>query len=105
MEKKANILQTLLSIQKSDQQPYFHIEWLVREILKLDEETIEENERWKKSTASGTATPVEGGTPEIGGGDFNAPPIEASPEVPSSEEATPPPAPENPAPPPLATTK
>jgi hypothetical protein len=91
LSKRSEILGTLSSsILDSEGKPYFHIEWLVREILKLDEDTIEENERWKKSSASGTATPVEGGTPppsDFGGGEVTPP----TPEIPTPEAPSPPP--------------
>jgi hypothetical protein len=72
LSKRADILGTLSSsIQSADGTPYFHIEWLVREILKLDEETIQENNRWKKispnATAEGGGADM-GGMPDMGGG-------------------------------------
>lgn len=105
LSKRAEILGSLSSsILDSEGRPYFHIEWLVREILKLDEETIEENDRWKKTTASGTATPTDGMTPppsgDFGGSDFSADgggetPL---PESPAPETAPPEAPPEAPAP-------
>lgn len=101
LSKRSEILGNLSSsILDAEGKPYFHIEWLVREILKLDEETIEENDRWKKSAASGTATPIEGGpTPPEGGsfgggeefggelGSTETPLPENTPETPSEPAA------------------
>lgn len=88
LSKRAEILGTLSSsIQDADGKPYFHVEWLIREILKLDEETIEENERWKKTSATGTATPIEGGTTSPA--EFNAPEASA-PTLPPEQTTTPP---------------
>src|SRR6266403_1562140 len=91
------------SILDSEGKPYFHIEWLVREILKLDEETIEENDRWKKASASGTAIPPEGGGVGPGPSEFGGGANEFSPAPEASPIETPAPAetpttPEAPAP-------
>jgi hypothetical protein len=68
LSKRADILGSLSSsIQSADGTPYFHIEWLVREILKLDEETIQDNARWKKVSPNATA---EGGGMDMGGMDM-----------------------------------
>lgn len=68
LSKRAEVLGTLSSsIQDAEGQPYFHIEWLVREVLKLDEEEIKENEKWKKRKANGAATPGGGGDAGTGG--------------------------------------
>jgi hypothetical protein len=72
LSKRAEILGTLSSsIQQADGTPYFHIEWLVREILKLDEETIQENNRWKKVAPNATAEGGGGMGGSMGGGDFS----------------------------------
>jgi len=76
MEKRANIMQTLLGIQKSDGQTYFHIDYLMDKIFQLTQEEKDENESyWIKSAAGGaTAEAPEGGGGggfgEEGGGEF-----------------------------------
>src|SRR6266403_1310290 len=104
LSKRSEILGSLSSsILDSEGKPYFHIEWLVREILKLDEETIEENDRWKKASASGTAIPPEGGGVGPGPSEFGGGANEFSPAPEASPIETPAPAetpttPEAPAP-------
>lgn len=77
MEKSANILSTLLGIQKSDGQPYFHIEYLMDTVYDLSSEEKEENRRYweREKTGGGSAEPGSegdmGGSPtDMGGGDF-----------------------------------
>jgi hypothetical protein len=73
MEKKANVMSTLLGIQKSDQTPYFHIEYLIDHVFKLSQEEKEENKSyWIKDGAAGggTAEPGAEGAPGGGPSDF-----------------------------------
>jgi len=92
LSKKAEILGTLNGIQKSDGQPYFHIEYLIDHVLKLTPEEKEENKKyWLKESAGGGAGPEggvesEGGemggaqtTPEAGG-------AQTTPEAPAAPE-------------------
>ena len=75
MEKRAQILSTLLGIQTADEKPYFHIEYLIDKVMKLTPEEKEENKAyWIKSRGigAGTAEQVEGS--EFGGGGGNPPP-------------------------------
>ena len=68
-EKRANILSTLLGIQTADQQPYFHIEYLIDKVMKLTPEEKEENRAyWIKygKEGGGSAQGGEGG--DFGGG-------------------------------------
>ena len=73
MSKKIEILGSYTGIQKSDGTPYFHIEYLIDNVLKLSAEEKEENRRyWVKDAAGGgssDATPGES-TGDAGGGDF-----------------------------------
>jgi hypothetical protein len=46
MSKKAEIVGTLLSVMKTEEQPYFHIEWVMDNIFKLTPEEKAENERY-----------------------------------------------------------
>lgn len=71
MSKKIEILGSYTGIQKADGTPYFHIEYLIDNVLKLTSEEKEENKRyWIRDSAAGggssEATPSEGGE----GGDF-----------------------------------
>jgi hypothetical protein len=78
MEKKAGALSTLLSIQKSDGQPYFHIEYLMDHVFKLSQEEKEENKKYwvKEGAGAGTA---EGGDQAQGGPEGGGP--QSSPEI------------------------
>jgi hypothetical protein len=93
LSKKAEILSTLTGIQKADGQPYFHIEYLIDQVLKLTPEEKEENKRyWMKDGAGAGAGPEGGaeGGPEAGGEMGGA---QIAPE--GGEQTTPePPAPE-----------
>ena len=67
MEKRSGILSTLLGIQTSDGQPYFHIDYLIDKIMKLTPEEKEENQSyWIKSKSGGGA--AEGGEAGAEGG-------------------------------------
>ena len=99
MEKRSNILSTLLGIQTADGQPYFHIEYLIDKVMKLSQEEKDENQAyWLKSKGAGSATPGEGsemgggemGGGEMGGGEMGGEMSEYRPE-PSSEGEVPPP--------------
>jgi len=64
LSKRAEVAGNLSNnIKGNDDKPYFSVEYLVREILKMSEEDLKENARWKKLGGSGS---VEGG----GGGDL-----------------------------------
>jgi hypothetical protein len=97
LSKKAEILSTLTGIQKSDGQPYFHIEYLIDHILKLTPEEKEENKKyWMKDGAGAGAGPEGGGEGgpesggEMGGGGAQATPetggAQATPEPPVGGE-------------------
>lgn len=68
LAKRAEIVSTLASnFQDGEGESYFHHEWLARNIMKLSEKEIEENDKYKKE--SKTAKGGEGGgAAEIGGG-------------------------------------
>lgn len=76
LAKRADIAGTLIaSLTEIDGTPYFSPDFLVREIMKMDDETLLENERWKKKKASGTGTGTgaasdTGGMGDDLGGDF-----------------------------------
>jgi hypothetical protein len=65
MSKKIEILGSYTGIQKADGTPYFHIDYLIDNVLKLSSEEKEENKRYwiKDSSGAGSseATPTEGG--------------------------------------------
>jgi len=64
MSKKIEILGSYTGIQKADGTPYFHIEYLIDNVLKLTAEEKEENKRyWINDSAGGgssEATPGDG---------------------------------------------
>src|SRR5574343_415548 len=83
MQKRSDIMQTLLGIQKADGQPYFHIDYLIDHVMKLSPEEKEENKSyWIKGAGAGAAEgggetgagPEGGAGPEIGGPEGGAGP-------------------------------
>lgn len=91
MEKKANIVSTLLQIQKSDGVPYFHIEYIMDKVWELSNEDREENKRyWTRDASSGGGSAEGGdmggdmgGSPmDMGGGDMG----DMGGEVPSGDD-------------------
>jgi len=57
LEKRANIVNTLLGIQSAENKPYFHIDYLIDKILKLTPEEREENKAyWVKQSSSEAVT-------------------------------------------------
>ena len=93
--KRSEIVGTLsTSIKDSNEKPYFHTEFLVRRYMKIDEESLRENDRWKKISPTGTAEGGEGGLSE--GGGTPSPSSESIPDFsspsPEAEPSTPPPA-------------
>ena len=95
MNKKIEILGSYTGIQKADGTPYFHIDYLIDNVLKLTAEEKEENKRyWAKDAAGGGSAPEGGGEAgaggDIGGGGETpeAPtetPTEAPTETPPAE--------------------
>ena len=72
--KKIEAAGTMLGLNKADGTPYFHIDWIINNVIKLTKEEIDENNAfWIKSKAGGAAAPggaggEAGGTGgEIGG--------------------------------------
>src|SRR5574343_1145144 len=98
MQKRSDIMQTLLGIQKADGQPYFHIDYLIDHVMKLSTEEKEENKSyWIKGAGAGAAEgggetgagPEGGAGPEIGGPEGGAGPEAeggAGPEAGGGEE-------------------
>lgn len=92
MEKRANILSSMLQIQKSDGQPYFHIDFLIDKVMKLTPEEQEENKAyWIKSSQGGGQAPAMEG--EESGSEFGGENvIPEGGNEPGNEGGTPPPA-------------
>ena len=78
MSKRAEIVATLLGVMKTEDRPYFHIEWIMDKVFKLTPEEKSENERyWARDGSLGASAPeTEGGSgDDFGGGsgdDFGA---------------------------------
>ena len=74
LAKKSEIVGTLLGVMKTDEKPYFHIEWIMDNIFKLTPEEKAENERyWARDAGAAGASGEEGEGGEGGedaGGDF-----------------------------------
>lgn len=69
LQKRSDIAASMLSsLQDSEGNPYFHIEWVVKNILKLTEEDKQENESFFTKYSSGSGEEGEGGD-EFGGDD------------------------------------
>jgi len=75
MSKKAEVVSSLLGVMRNEEQPYFHIEWIMDNVFKLTPEEKAENERyWARDNnkGAGSADGVEGfegegGAPMDGG--------------------------------------
>jgi hypothetical protein len=90
MSKKIEILGSYTGIQKADGTPYFHIDYLIDNVLKLTAEEKEENKRyWAKDGAGGGSAPEGGGEAaggaEAGGDTGTETPTEAPAETPPAE--------------------
>ena len=98
MQKKIEILGSYTGIQKADGTPYFHIDYLIDNVLKLSDEEKEENKRyWVRDSAGGgssDATPAEGGATDAGGDLGGEAGAQATPEAPASEAPAETPAPD-----------
>jgi hypothetical protein len=72
LSKRAEIVGTLLGVMKTEEQPYFHIEWIMDKVFKLTPEEKAENERyWARDGKLGASGPEgEGGEGGDTGGDF-----------------------------------
>lgn len=69
MSKRAEVVSNLLGVMRTEDQPYFHIEWIMDNIFKLTPEEKAENERYwarDKNKSIGSADDVE--RQEPGGG-------------------------------------
>ncbi len=73
LSKRAEIVGTLLGVMKTEEQPYFHIEWIMDKVFKLTPEEKAENERyWARDGKLGASGPEgEGGEGGDTGGDFD----------------------------------
>ena len=91
--KRAEILSQLSTqVQDAEGKPYFHVEYLVKEVLQMTEEEIAENERYKKTRKTGTEPSGDGGGGGggIGGAETTAPApaaTETNPETVTPEPA------------------
>ena len=98
MQKKIEILGSYTGIQKADGTPYFHIDYLIDNVLKLSDEEKEENKRyWVRDSAGGgssDAAPAEGGAPDAGGDVGGEAGAQATPEAPAAEAPAETPAPD-----------
>jgi hypothetical protein len=98
MQKKIEILGSYTGIQKADGTPYFHIDYLIDNVLKLSDEEKEENKRyWVRDSAGGgssDATPAEGGATDAGGDLGGETGAQATPEAPAAETPAETPAPD-----------
>jgi hypothetical protein len=72
MNKKIEILGSYTGIQKADGTPYFHIDYLIDNVLKLTAEEKEENKRYWAKDAAGAGTAPEGGAETGAGGEAGA---------------------------------
>jgi hypothetical protein len=100
--KRAEILSQLSTqVVDADGKAFFHIEWLVKEIMKMSDEDLGENERYKKTRATPAEAEAagsdEGGgiggettttTPEKATPETTPAPAEGATEAPPAEGAT-----------------
>ena len=98
MSKKIEILGSYTGIQKADGTPFFHIDYLIDNVLKLTAEEKEENKRyWAKDAAGGGSAPEGGGEAGAGGdiaggGETPEAPTETPTEAPTETPPETPPA-------------
>jgi hypothetical protein len=100
MSKKIEILGSYTGIQKADGTPYFHIDYLIDNVLRLTSEEKEENKRyWAKDAAGGGSAPEgvgeAGAGGEMGGemgGETPEAPTETPTEAPTETPTETPPA-------------
>ena len=68
LSKRADVVSTLLSVMKTEERPYFHIEWIMDKVFKLTPEEKAENERyWARDIASAPQGDMPQGESEPGG--------------------------------------
>jgi hypothetical protein len=68
LSKRAEIASTLSSnLQDAEGKPFLHIMWIMKYIMKMTDEQLAENEKFKLSYAAGSAGEGGGGSPEGGG--------------------------------------
>ena len=73
LEKRSNIASTLIAnITNAEGEPYLPTEWVIRNIMKFDDEQIAEIKKYKLKEQGSLATEGDGGDGEggSGGGDF-----------------------------------
>jgi hypothetical protein len=71
LAKKSEIVGTLLGVMRTDEKPYFHIEWIMDNIFKLTPEEKAENDRyWARDAGEGVGSGEEGAEGGDDGGDF-----------------------------------
>ena len=95
MSKKIEILGSYTGIQKADGTPYFHIDYLIDNVLKLTAEEKEENKRYWAKDAAGAGSAPEGaaeGTSTEGGETPTETPAETPTETPTETPSETPPA-------------
>ena len=67
LAKKSEIVGTLLGVMRTDDKPYFHIEWIMDNIFKLTPEEKAENERYWARDAGAAGASGEEGAGDAGG--------------------------------------
>jgi hypothetical protein len=68
LAKRSEIVGTLLGVMKTEERPYFHIEWIMDKVFKLSPEDKAENDRyWARDGKLGASGPEGGGE----GGDMD----------------------------------
>ena len=71
LAKKSEIVGTLLGVMRTDEKPYFHIEWIMDNIFKLTPEEKAENDRyWARDAGEGVGSGEEGAEGGDDGGVF-----------------------------------
>ncbi len=87
--KSTEVVNALMGMKDDAGKSYFALEFLVRNYLKMDEDELKENAKWKKISGTGTAEGggMMGGAPDMGmggapdlGGGGGAPELGGAPE-------------------------
>lgn len=68
MAKRAEIIRIFNDLKDTNDKNYFSIEYLVRVVLKMTDEELKENDRWKNIKGTNTGDGGGGGGSDFGGG-------------------------------------
>lgn len=84
LAKRAEIASQLATqVQDAEGKPYFHVEWIVKKILKMTDEELGENERYKRTSQTPAEAVADAGSLGGGGGGTPSTTTTAEPAAPA----------------------